>query len=170
MEKSDFQIEGILLQRIQSKHRVFSMVALSLLVLFGPGFFPTLKDRAGAKWPTAITPLFQVRWSWNLVTILNGSCLHQYHIKSWWCHRYFNSMTSSSFLCMTPKTSNFSNFHRIKLKFCLGVDFKFRLKNWIKVKIWRKKASFVWFWSSTASIDVTMATKKRLYLTLSFER
>ena len=36
----------------------------------------------------------------------------------------FDSVTSFSFLCIaTPKTSNFSNFHPIKLEFGLGVDF-----------------------------------------------
>ena len=103
-----------------------------------------------------ITP---VRWSWTLVIKSNGSCLPQIHFKSWWCHRYFDSMTSSSFFCVpTPKTPNFSNFHRIKLIFGLGVDFgtlisSFNSKIELNVKIWQKRASFLWFRSSTVSKD-----------------
>ena len=45
-------------------------------------------------------------------------------------HRYFDSMTSSSVLCIaTPKTFNFSNFHQVKLKFVLGVDFGTLISN-----------------------------------------
>ena len=116
-----------------------------VLTLFGLGFFPTLKDWGGER-PIAITPVFQVRWSWNLVVIPNGSCLPQIHRKSWWHHRYFDSLTSSSFLCIsTSKTSNFSSFHQIKLKFGLGVDFGILISNFnskivLSVKIWWKKA------------------------------
>ena len=68
-------------------------------------------------------PVFQVRWIRNLVVISYGSCLPQVCKNSWWRHRYFVSMMSSSFLCIaTHKISNFSNFNRIKLKFGLKVD------------------------------------------------
>ena len=127
--------------------RLKARSSLNILTLFGQGFFPTLKDRrgGGAKWPITITPVFQVRWSWNQVVISNGSCLPQIRKKSWWRHRYIDSMTSSSLLCIvTPATPNFSNFHRIKLKFGLGIDFsdpdfKFQLKNWIKCQDLTKK-------------------------------
>ena len=42
---------------------VLNSPVLIVLTLTGPGFFPTLKDwgGGGAKWPIAITPVFQVR-------------------------------------------------------------------------------------------------------------
>ena len=96
-------------------------------------------------------------------------------------HIYLNFvqklMTSSLFrfydvifiLCIaTPKTSDFFNFHQIKLKFGLGVDFKIQFKNSIKCQDLTKKASFLQFWSSTVSVDGNHGSKGTSMLKLLF--
>ena len=48
---------------------------------------------------------------------------------------------------------NISNFHLIKLKFDLGVDFTIQLKNWIKCQDLTKIGIIPLILSSTVSID-----------------